>query len=242
MYRLTRKDIVILLLKSAVVAVITSWLFYNSLWGIIPGLVTGTLTFLTSKKSLQIKKKEEILNQFSDFLSVVAISIEAGFSIENSVRNSMKELKDMYKNQKEINGFDIERIVRKLELNIAIDEAFMEVAIESGIEEIKDFAMILAVIKKSGGNSAEIIKETIDRISNNIETEREIQTSLSGRKLEANIMSLMVPGMILYLRMTNTDYLTPVYGNVTGIIVMTICLGITIGAVISSKKIVDIRV
>ena len=46
----------------------------------------------------------------------------------------------------------------------------------------------------------------------------------------------------LYLRLTSPEYIDVLYGNVMGIIVMTICLLIYAAAVMLAQKITDINI
>lgn len=50
-------------------------------------------------------------------------------------------------------------------LNIPIEQAFYQYAVESGTEEILDFAEILKFAKRSGGNMSHIIDNTANIIT-----------------------------------------------------------------------------
>ena len=110
------------------------------------------------------------------------------------------------------------------------------------MEEISNFAEILAYAKRSGGNLIQIIKTTTDTISEKIDVKREINTIITAKQLEQNIMNYVPLGIILYMRLTSPEMFVKVYGNAAGITVMTICLLIYFAARVIAEKIVDIKV
>lgn len=62
------------------------------------------------------------------------------------------------------------------------------------------------------------------------------------KKMEQKIMVCIPLGILIYLRMTTQGFVDVLYGNVLGIIVMTLCLIIYAAAAVISIRIVDIKV
>ena len=85
----------------------------------------------------------------------------------------------------------------------------------------------------------EIIRDTASTIRQKVEVEQEIQTIISGKKMEVKVMPF---AMIGYLRITSPEFLVSLYGNVAGIIVMFICLFIYAIAVWFAKRIIEIDI
>ena len=78
--------------------------------------------------------------------------------------------------------------------------------------------------KRSGGNFASIIEETSEHIRERHDTEREIQLLIASRKLEQRVMNVVPIFILAYLKLTSGEFLSPLYGNLFGIIFMTGCL------------------
>ena len=133
-------------------------------------------------------------------------------------------------------------ILRKVDNSANIEDELIEFADRTGIEDIKYFAQVFKYAKRSGGDLIAIIKNISNTVREKIEVESEIQTIISGKKMEQKVMSMMPFGMILYLRMTSPDFISPLYGNVLGIIVMSMCLIVYMAAAYVSRRIVDINV
>lgn len=220
---------------------IIGYIFYNSLW---VGLVFFPYIFLHVKKGMEryrIKQQERIAVEFKDGMQAVVSSLTAGYSIENSFRESLEELRMIYGTKTLIyKGFS--RIVNRLNINMNIEDAFDEFAKECGVEEIDIFAQILHYAKRSGGNLIEIIRSTTETISEKIDVKREIRTIISAKQFEQSIMNYVPMGIILYMRVSAPGMFEKVYGNVVGVIIMTGCLLVYFLARIIAEKIVDIKV
>ena len=54
----------------------------------------------------------------------------------------------------------------------------------------------------------------------------EVDTIISGKKkMEQRVMSLIPAVIVIYLKVTAKEFIQPLYGNIAGIIIMTVCLG-----------------
>lgn len=220
---------------------LVGYLFYDNVW---LGLIFFPFAIHHVKVELQRyeqKRRERIAIEFKDGMQTVVSALTAGYSLENSFREALDELSLLYGKKTDIyKGFS--KIVYKLNLNANIEEAFDDFAKECNVEEINNFAEILHYAKRSGGNLIQIIKNTTDTISEKIDVKREISTIISSKQLEQNIMNYVPIFIILYIRISSPEMFTSIYGNLAGIVIMSVCLCVYFVARIIAGKIVNIRV
>lgn len=217
------------------------YLFYDS--AAVGLLFCPYMVFYIKKsmKTYERKRQEKLAAAFRDGMQAVVAALTAGYSVENAFRESIPELELLYGRKSDIySGFV--KIVNKLNLNINIEEAFAEFARESDVEEITAFAQVLTYAKQNGGNLIAIIRNTTDSISEKIEVKREINTIISAKKLEQNIMNFVPMGIILYMRISSGEMFDKLYGNFFGIVVMSACLAVYCVAKFMADRIVDIKV
>ena len=69
-----------------------------------------------------------------------------------------------------------------------------------------------------------------------------IEAAIAAKQFEHRIMSAMPCGILFYLRLTDLDFLAPLYNTVPGILVMTASLIIYAAAWFLGKRITDISV
>lgn len=188
------------------------------------------------------RKKEQRLYQkgFQDLLQSLMTSLQAGYSLDNSCRIAMKELEKLYQNQKNPMIKQMRRIVQGLDLHIALEQLFMDFADSTKLEEARQFAVVIEIVRSTGGNMVEILKRTMEHLKYKMDTEEEIRVLLSGKLFEKNIMLSMSFLILLYLRLVNPEYVACFYNSIMGHLVMSVMIGITIFCFFWSEKIMDI--
>ena len=111
-----------------------------------------------------------------------------------------------------------------------MEELFIDLGKRSGVEDIENFAAVFYAAKRTGGDMTKVIQKVARMLGDKIEVKREIDTLLAAKKYEFQIMSMVPYGIIAYMSLSFSDFMEELYGNVTGIGVMTLCLGIYVGA------------
>ena len=93
-----------------------------------------------------------------------------------------------------------------------------------GLEEFYQFAQVISIAKKSGGNLIEITENTIEHLSQAIQTKEEIHTMIAAKQMEKKIMSVMPYFILLYVRIANPGYFDILYESFAGVLVAVISL------------------
>ena len=101
---------------------------------------------------------------------------------------------------------------------------------------------MLKIAKRNGGNLVKIITNTAENISQKIEISQEIDTAIAAKKLEQTIMGIMPFAIVLYIRVSNQVYISALYHNLIGIVVMLVSLLLTVGTNFWAKKLIQIEV
>ena len=193
------------------------------------------------KEAEKKKRRRENKKAFYDFLQSLLPSLQAGYSLENACITAYAELKDLY-GPKDYFVKLLGKMVYGIEIHISMDRLFHELAERTGDEDIHQFAVVLEILKNMGGNTLEVLRNSMLQIQKKMEVSEEIQTILSGKIYEKNMMLIMPFFMILYLRITNPIYLDPLYHTIPGKIVMSVSLIGIIACFWWSEKIVDLHV
>lgn len=218
-----------------------SYAFYRSVFAFIV-LSPGILLFIKQKKKELIKRRKlEMTMEFKDAIQAVSAALGAGYSIENAFVESYKDIRKLY-GKKAIMVMEFESISRRLSSNETLESILRDIAERSGVEDIRDFTDIFVTAKRSGGDLSAIIRRTAMHISEKIEVKRDIETVMSAKKMEQNIMNIVPLFIILYLGVSSSNFLNILYHNALGIMVMTLCLVTYVIAYFISLKILNIEV
>lgn len=239
-YRLTLRDILSGILLGLLVDGLVSYTFYRSFTAFFIGVPLALCYPLYRKKSLQKKRLRELNLQFKEGIMVLSASLSAGYSVENALEASGKELKVLYGEQGMITK-EFACMVQQIRMNRPVEAVMMEFADRSGLEDVEDFARIFAVAKRSGGQLVPIISHTVEVINDKIGVQEEIRTLTSSRQFEQKIMNLIPFFIILYIDGTSPGFFNMMYESVMGRVIMSVCLTVYLIAYVMAEKILDIR-
>ena len=220
----------IYLLQAVLIVTAVSYVFYDSL---IPVIIFSPYVIY--------QNDNELIRQFRDGMQAVSFALNTGYSIENSFAEALQELVMLY-GQNAVIVADFNMIVNRIRRNENLEDILDDYAASTNLDDIKYFAEIFRYAKRSGGDLIGIIKQTSHIIHEKAEVQQQIDTIITGKRLEQRVMVCMPLVITLYLRLTSPEYIDVLYGNVMGIIVMTICLLIYAAAVMLSQKITDINI
>ncbi len=217
------------------------YLFYESLWTIIPAVLVSYLSVKRKEKKRLEDRKWQLNIEFKEAILSLSAALNAGYSIENAFAEAIKDLHLLYDEGSYIIP-EFEYILYQLQMNQTIESAIEEFAKRSGVEDICNFSEVITTAKRTGGNLIKIIRTTGRNIGDKIEIKREIKTLITAKKFEAKIMNVIPLGIILYMLVTSPGFLAPLYHNLMGMIIMTIALIAYGAAYVWAEKIMDISV
>lgn len=218
-----------------------SSLFFAS-WTAFAVLLPGFLWFVKERRRMMQKKRAGVIKkQFLDAIQMMASAMQAGYSAENAVKEALKELEKVYE-QDEIMVLEFRFISAQLDMSRTLEFLFLDFGARSADEDIRSFAEVLRTARRSGGDLLAVIRNTVRCIRQKQETVQEIETSLSGKVMEQNIMSLIPVFILAYIRLTSPEFLESMYGNTTGTAVMAVCFAVYVIAYFWGRRIVQIEV
>lgn len=233
-----KRDFIQPAMQTVLVMLFLAWFFYRSLWAALFMIPPGIIYFRRCAAKQCKKNRQELTAQFKECILAVANSLRTGYALENAFLESREDIRMLYGEHSAMYQ-ELELIRRGLILNITLEDLIGDLAERSNIEEIQQFSTILNIAKRGGGNVTQMIRTTAEVISNKVETMQEMLTMLQGRRLEQNIMELMPFGITFYIGWAYPGYFDSLYHNGMGILVMTVCLMVYVGAYILGERVLD---
>ena len=240
-YYLSIEDLMTNAVQVATYVVLIAIAFYNSMFLLVIILPLSVVIPFFQKTELIKKRKEKLLNEFKDFLRILKSFLEASYSVENSFALSIKEM-TMLHGKDSMMVKELRSIVAQLKLNKPIDKVFKKFADKTHVEDIIDFSEVFIISKLHGGNISKIISNTINVINDKIEVKIEIDTVTASKRFEQKLMNLLPFLIIIYMNISSSSFLMPLYTTITGRLLMTFALVVYFISVKISKNILDIEV
>lgn len=215
--------------EGIVIVCVAAYIFYEN---ILMAFILSPYVYLhykQRKKERAKKDNNEFCRKFRDGIMSVSFALNVGYSIENAFIQAVEELELIYGRDSDIT-IKFRYIVVRLGQNENIEDIFM------------DFAEIFRYAKRSGGDLISIIRNTTQIIQQKEEVLSEIDTIISGKRMEQRVMSIIPAAIVVYLKFTAAEFIQPLYGNVYGAVIMTVCLIVYVIADMWAKRIVNIEV
>ena len=221
---MSRKEIVVALASSLGLDFVLAYLFYNTYWAALGLLPVSAIYFYGWWNQACHKRELRFREQFQNSLQIKASMLRTGYSVENAIRETEKELKTLYSNETRICE-EYEQMSRGLNMNLTAEQVLRELAGRVPQEDVVQLVTVFVASKRMGGDGIGILKESIRILCGKAETEREIETLIAAKRFEFRLMCVIPLGMILYMRFAFPQFLSVLYGNVFGVLVMSSCLG-----------------
>ena len=121
--------------------------FFDSLWGLIPGLAAGIYVYRIAMKRVRAKRKENMTAQFRTLLLSMLGTLEAGYALENAFFSAGEDGRRVYGERCEI-GEALDKLRNRLSFNMSFEEVriIRDTAekIVSGIELKEELSTMIA--------------------------------------------------------------------------------------------------
>ena len=209
-YQLSWKQWLQYTAEAVVLCCTINYLFYQSP-AVFLFILPIAAWYIRQRKRQQIQlRKKRIHYQFKEALNALQIGISAGYSLDNAVRETRKDLERIYGKTAEMT-MEFSYMEIQLKHSIPLEELLYDLGMRSRVEDILNFSDILVQSKKMGGNMKEILQKCIASMEERIQVKKEIDTMLASRKMEQRIMSIIPLGIILYMRITSPGFLDVLY-------------------------------
>jgi len=211
------------LMSAAAIMVVLTWIFYRNLLFFAFSLPFGVMVY-SSVRTERFRKNRDIeRRRCRDAFLSMASALAAGYALEQSVVQADKDIAGVWGEDS-----DFLRRFRQMEREIVmhkpIEEAFESFASDTGLNEVKELAGLLAIAKRGGGHTKDLLREFATQLDEQLYVESEIQTHLTQKRMELNIMSLMPAFIVLYMQIGSYDMVAGLYAQLWGRVFMSVCL------------------
>jgi len=240
-YRMSMVERCLYILAAAILLFALGYIFYRSL--VLAALMTPLALLYPRIRTKQLiaKRKRQLLLQFKEMLYSLSSTIGAGSSVANAVDIVLDDMERQYDKDAFIIN-ELELMSSRIAMNRTVEEVFADFAQRSGLDDVRTFASIFEIAKRTGGNLIEIIRQTSTVITEKIEIKLEMQTMLAGKRFEQKVLTFIPVGLVWMLTETTSGFMEPIFTTAVGRIVATAALAIIGVGYFWSKKIAEIEV
>ncbi len=240
-YRMNLKELAAGTAKGTMICGLLAYTFYRSfqafLWMLPAGLICGVMT---EQRRLIERRRRDLAVQFKESMMVLASSLSAGYSVENALAAAVDELAALYGNDGLITR-EMAFMVQQIHMNRPVEKLLAEFADRSGMEDVRNFADVFSVAKRSSGDLGSIMRHTAEVIRDRMQVQEEIVTLTASRQFEQKIMNMIPFFIVFYVERASPGFFDQMYGTGPGRIMMSGCLVAYLVSYVMAKKILAIE-
>lgn len=145
------------------------------------------------------QRREAMLRQIPDAYDLIARTIRAGRSVSQAMRAVADDRRPPLSSE-------FSYCCEQQDLGLAPDVALRDLAVRTGLVEIKIFVVSLLVHKQTGGNLAQILEDLATLVRSRFHLREKIRILTAQGKLEAGVL-LSLPPLMFFIML----YLSPAY-------------------------------
>lgn len=241
-YRMGFAERILNIILAAFVLFVIGYIFYRSV--LISIIITPFALLYPKYRTKQIiaKRKKQLNLQFKDMLYSLSSAIGAGNSVETALSVVLEDLERQYFDPDTFIIKELELMISRISLNQNIEDVFADFGERSGLDDVKTFANIFEISKRTGGNLIQIIRQTSSVITEKIEIKMEIDTMLASKNMEQKVLTIVPIAMVWVLTETTGGFMDTIFTTIAGRLAASVALIMIIVGYLWSKRITDINI
>jgi len=184
------------------------------------------------KKRKRMKKFER---QLPDALELVARALRAGHAFSSGLKLAADEFDDPL-------GTEFQQTIQEINFGVSVQDALKNLARRIDCDDLKYFVVSVILQRETGGNLAEIIDSIAYIIRERFKLRGKIRVLSAEARFSAIILSAIPFFIVLAIRVTSPDYLSALFTEPLGRVMVAIALVMMGTGMLVMKKMVNIKV
>jgi tight adherence protein B len=186
------------------------------------------------KKQLE-RQRKLFAEQLPDNLQVLASALRAGHSFIGALSVVVNDAPEPARSE-------FQRVVADEQLGVPIDNALRVVVERMKSRELEQVALVGALQRETGGNTAEVLDQVTDTIRERFELQRTVQTLTAQGRMSRWVLTALPLFLLLVITVINPGYMSIMYHTTGGKVVLVMSgISVICGSFVI-KRIVNIKV
>ena len=180
-------------------------------------------------------KRRKFADQLPDNLQVLSSAMRAGHSLVGALSVVVEDCP-------EPSRAEFRRVIADEQLGVPLEEAFNVVAGRMASRELEQVALVAALQRETGGNTAEVLDRVAETIRGRFELRRLVRTLTAQGRMSRWVVSLLPVGLLLLISSISPGYMRPLFVNPVGRVLLVVAGVMIVAGSLVIRRIVDIKV
>lgn len=213
------------------------WLLRALTGSLLAALAAFALPFIV--RMIVRRKVERVRNHFAeqlpDNLQVLASALRAGHSLVGALSVVVDDAPEPSRSE-------FRRVVADEQLGIPLDHSLTVVANRMDNRDLEQVALVAALQRETGGNTAEVLDRVTETIRARFELRRLVRTLTAQGRMSRWVVSLLPVGLFLAISTLNPEYIKPLYTHTSGRILLGLSAVMIVMGSLVIRRIVTFKV
>ena len=210
---LRSSEFVLVSIGAALGALIMGWALLGSLiFGLVLMLIGAFVPYVILTIAVQ-RRQAAFEEQLPDTLQLLAGSLKAGYGMLQAIDTVEKESADPM-------STEFRRVLTEARLGLAVEESLDNMADRVGSEDFKWVVVAINIQRKVGGNLAALLETVSNTLRDREQVRRQIKVLSAEGRLSAGVLIGLPFLLVGYLFVVNPDYLSPLFSENLGLIMV----------------------
>jgi tight adherence protein B len=181
------------------------------------------------------RQRQLFAEQLPDNLQVLASALRAGHSLVGA-------LSVVVDDSPEPSKAEFQRVIADEQLGVSLDEAFGVVVRRMASRDLEQVALVAALQRNTGGNTAEVLDRVTDTVRERFELRRMVKTLTAQGRMSRWIVTALPIGLLVFITAVSPEYMRPLFEEPVGRVLLVVGGLMLLAGSLVIKKIVDIKV
>jgi tight adherence protein B len=198
------------------------------------GLLIPLAVRLAIKRKLE-RQRNLFAEQLPDNLQVLASALRAGHGLIGALSVVVDDCPQPSK-------AEFQRVIADEQLGVPLDEAFGVVVRRMANRDLEQVALVAALQRDTGGNTAEVLDRVTDTVRERFELRRMVKTLTAQGRMSRWIVTALPIGLLVFITAVSPGYMRPLFEEPVGRLLLVVAGVMLVAGSLVIKKIVDIKV
>ena len=204
-------------------------------FGALIGTVLAALVPPAVLSFLATRRQKAFDSLLPDTLQLMASTLRAGYSLMQGLEAVSQEVSEPV-------GRELRRVVTEARLGRPLEESLEQVAERMNSGDFGWAVMAIRIQREVGGNLAELLVTVAETMTERERLRRDVNALVAEGKISAIVLTILPVGLGLFIYSVNPDYMSPLFDETIGKILLGGALGLMLFGFWWMKKTIEIDI
>jgi tight adherence protein B len=181
------------------------------------------------------RERHAFHEQLPDNLQVIAAAMRAGHTFVGALALVAEDAPEPSRRE-------LRRVLSDEQLGVPLDDALNGVTERMNSRDFEHVALVAALQRETGGNTAEVIDAVTETIRERLELRRLVHSLTAQGRLSGWVVSALPVVLLVLISFINPHYIHPLFHRTAGVIALGVAAAMLVTGFLIIRRIVDIKV